>query len=42
MTKRWQIKQEHPEWTVFIKYPARIFVKENKNDEPMLFKDSNI
>ena len=42
MTKRWQIKQEHPEWTVFIKYPSRIFVKENEDDKPRLFKDSNI
>ena len=42
MTKRWQIKQEHPEWTVFIKYPARIFVKENEDDKLRLFKDSNI
>ena len=30
MTKRWQIKQEHPEWTVFIKYSARIFVKSKR------------
>ena len=42
MIKRWQIKQEHPELTVFIKYPARIFVKENEDDKPRLFKDSNI
>ena len=42
MTKRWQIKQQHPEWTVFIKYPARIFGKENADDKPRLFKDSII
>ena len=40
MTKRWQIKQEHQEWTAFIKYPAQIFVKENEDDKPRIFKDS--
>ena len=39
LTKRWQIKQEHPEWTVFIKYPARIFEKENEVDKLRLFNE---
>lgn len=42
MNKRWQIKQEHQEWIVFIKYPARIFMKESQDDESRLFKDINI
>ena len=30
--KRWQIKQKHPNWSVFLKDSARIFVKRPGDD----------
>ena len=34
LKKRWQIKQKHPDWSVFLKYPARIFVKTPRGRSP--------
>ena len=42
LKKRWQIKQKHPNWSVFFKYPARIFVKRPGDDHPEYMKDDKL
>ena len=42
LKKRWQIKQKHPDWSVFLKYPARIFVRCPEDDHPEHIKDDKI
>ena len=42
LKKRWQIKQKHPDWSVFLKYPARIFVRRPEDDHPEHIKDDKI
>ena len=42
LKKRWQIKQKLPDWSVFLKYPARIFVRRPKDDHPDHIKDDKI
>ena len=39
LKKRWQIKQKHPNWSVFLMYPAGIFVKRPGDDHPEYIKD---
>ena len=42
LKKWWQIKQKHPDWSVFLKYPAQIFVRHPEDDHPEHIKDNKI
>ena len=42
LKKRWQIKQKHPNWSVFLKNSARIFVKRPGDDLPEYTKDDKL
>ena len=42
LKKRWEIKQKHPNWNVFFKYPARSSVKQPGDDHPKYIKDNNL
>ena len=42
LKKWWQIKQKHPDWSVFLKDPARIIVRRPKDDHPEHIKDNKI
>ena len=42
LKKWWQIKQKHPGWSVFLKYPARIFVRRPEDDHPEHIKNNKI
>ena len=42
LKKQWQIKQKHPNWSVFPKYPARTFVKRPGDDHPEYIKDDKL
>ena len=32
LKKRWQLKQDHPDWKIWMKYPDRLFYREGDKD----------
>ena len=34
LVARKQLKQDHPDWIVFMKYPAKLYVKTEETAEP--------
>ena len=40
---RWELKQEHKDWIVYLRYPAKIFIKKHEDDVPVEYKwEANI
>ena len=34
LKKRRELKDENPSWTIFLRYPAKLFYKQNEEDRP--------
>ena len=35
---RWELKQEHKDWIIYLWYPAKIFMKKHEDDVPVEYK----
>ena len=35
---RWELKQEQKDWIIYLRYPAKIFIKKHEDDVPVEYK----